>query len=219
MDWRAQFVSSPYPSSSSEIPRARAHQNTYERKWAQENAILRSVGHLTLVWYMHTTHMISSQLQRLASYFNAVRYCVQFENHAIEIALIRVKVMSSNSNVNAGYLTQVHWRCRWVVITMRTKTSEVLYATSVEHEWYYQYFTSLQASNSNVNAWKLTQVHWKCSFCWWFRVKTKKTTISHGTPRSTEIQKKMPWFGTNIFWLGIPQGSQKYPFGNISCVS
>ena len=43
--------------------------------------------------------------------------------------------------------------------------------------------------------------------------------VQHGTPRSTEIQKKMPWFGTNIFWLGIPQGSQKYPFGNISCVS
>ena len=27
-------------------------------------------------------------------YFDAMRYCVQFENHAIEIAFIRVKVMS-----------------------------------------------------------------------------------------------------------------------------
>ena len=44
--------------------------------------------------------------------------------------------------------------------------------------------------------------------------------LTHGTPRSTEIQKKMPWFGTHIFWLCIPQGSQKkYPYGNISCVS
>ena len=43
--------------------------------------------------------------------------------------------------------------------------------------------------------------------------------ICQGTPRSNEIQKKMQWFGTHIFWLGIPQGSQKYPFGNISYVS
>ena len=42
---------------------------------------------------------------------------------------------------------------------------------------------------------------------------------AHGTPRRTEIQKKMPYFGTHIFWLGIPQGSQKYPHENIPCVS
>ena len=41
----------------------------------------------------------------------------------------------------------------------------------------------------------------------------------HGTQKSSEIQKKMPWFGTHIFWLGIPQGSQKYPNENITCVS
>ena len=41
----------------------------------------------------------------------------------------------------------------------------------------------------------------------------------HGTPRSAEIQKKMPCFGTHIFLSVIPQGSQKCPFGNILCVS
>ena len=34
----------------------------------------------------------------------------------------------------------------------------------------------------------------------------------HGTPRSIEIQKKMPSFGTHIFSIGIPRG-------NIPCVS
>ena len=27
--------------------------------------------------------------------------------------------------------------------------------------------------------------------------------VAHGTPRSTEIHKKMPWFGTHIFSLCI----------------
>ena len=30
----------------------------------------------------------------------------------------------------------------------------------------------------------------------------------------TEKQKKMPGFDTHIFWLGIPQGSQTYPYEN-----
>ena len=34
-----------------------------------------------------------------------------------------------------------------------------------------------------------------------------------------EIRKKMPGFDTHIFSLGIPQGSQKYPYENIPCVS
>ena len=41
----------------------------------------------------------------------------------------------------------------------------------------------------------------------------------HGTPRSTEIQKKMPSCGTHIFCLGMPKGSQKYLNWNIRCVS
>ena len=47
-----------------------------------------------------------------------MRYCVQFENHAIEIALIRVKVMSEKSKGEAREffthysrgLTQFPWR-------------------------------------------------------------------------------------------------------------
>ena len=46
-----------------------------------------------------------------------------------------------------------------------------------------------------------------------------KMFLMHGIPRSIEIQKKMPSFGTHIFWLGMPQGSQKYQNENIWCVS
>ena len=41
----------------------------------------------------------------------------------------------------------------------------------------------------------------------------------HGFPKGTEIEKKMPGYDTHIFWLGIPQGSQKCSNENIPCVS
>ena len=44
---------------------------------------------------------------------------------------------------------------------------------------------------------------------------TKTVSLYHGGLESTEIQKKMPWFDTHIFWLGTPLGSQKCPNGNI----
>ena len=34
-------------------------------------------------------------------------------------------------------------------------------------------------------------------------------SLEHGIPKSTEIQKNIPYYGTHIFWLGVTQGSQK----------
>ena len=51
------------------------------------------------------------------------------------------------------------------------------------------------------------------------RSQTNTTKLSHGTPKRTEIEKKMPGYDTPIFRLGIPQGSQKCPSENIRCVS
>ena len=45
------------------------------------------------------------------------------------------------------------------------------------------------------------------------------SSYQHGGLESTEIQKKMPRFGTYIFWSGVPQGSQKSPYGNIRSMS
>ena len=47
----------------------------------------------------------------------------------------------------------------------------------------------------------------------------KGSWYEHGGLESTEIQKKMPGFVTHIFWLGMPQGSQKCPYGNIPSIS
>ena len=34
-------------------------------------------------------------------------------------------------------------------------------------------------------------------------------SLEHGIPKSTEIQKNIPYYGAHIFWLGVTQGSQK----------
>ena len=60
-----------------------------------------------------------------------------------------------------------------------------------------------------------------CFFFWRFKLFLHSIWFfgRYGTPRSTEIQKKMPCLGIHIFWLSIPQGSQKCPNENIWCIS
>ena len=43
--------------------------------------------------------------------------------------------------------------------------------------------------------------------------------VLHGTPKRDWNREKMPGYDTHIFWLGIPQGSQKCSNENIPCVS
>ena len=62
--------------------------------------------------------------------------------------------------------------------------------------------------------WVSTKITWS-----WKIDANDGNRLFHGTPKRTEIEKKIPVYDTHIFWLGIPQGSQKCSNENIWCVS